>query len=337
MPRVGDASTHPEDVARAALGELWTAPHAYARVAEILRQMFPAAGMGSVYDWTPEGALGECGHTLDRSGVGWGALRVASDDITDAISSIAGRLYSPTPSSDPFRNRAVTTGELFRDQDPLLLECTRTLFKPLGQHYQLRLMIYERGRRHALAALGKEERGGDFTRQDAARLDSVSRALRDALAAARALGLVPAGNTAIGRVLDAFDAPAFLTTQTGAIAHANPAARAGYPRRPGWLNAVLRSPQRHLQTAAVTRVDHEGRSLFLVIPRRTPAPAGDSALPPSLQRVAALAVAGLSDKEIAGALGVPLPTVRTYMGRIYKTLRVHSRLGLAAALRGRIG
>jgi DNA-binding NarL/FixJ family response regulator len=46
-------------------------------------------------------------------------------------------------------------------------------------------------------------------------------------------------------------------------------------------------------------------------------------------------VSGLSDKEIASALGIPLATIRTYVSRIYKALGVHNRLGLAAKWAGR--
>lgn len=54
-----------------------------------------------------------------------------------------------------------------------------------------------------------------------------------------------------------------------------------------------------------------------------------STLPPSLARVAAGVARGLVDKEIARELSIPLPTVRTYVRRIYRRLGVTNRVSLA--------
>jgi hypothetical protein len=48
-------------------------------------------------------------------------------------------------------------------------------------------------------------------------------------------------------------------------------------------------------------------------------------LPPSLQRIAARLARGVSDKEIAVDLGMPLPTVRTYVARVLRRLGARSR------------
>ncbi len=168
---------------------------------------------------------------------------------------------------------------------------------------------------------------------DAQRLDATLPALRDALLAARAVGPVPASSTTLGLALDAFDQPAFLALQSGSIVFANRAARGAYARRPEWLDGVLRrAPERALE-ANVTRLEHEGRRLFLVVPRNPPA--ASVRLPPSLARVATLAARGLSDKELATALGMPLSTVRTYVRRIYAMLGVKNRVALRALWDGR--
>ena len=50
------------------------------------------------------------------------------------------------------------------------------------------------------------------------------------------------------------------------------------------------------------------------------------------RRVVELAVEGLSNKEIARALLVTVPTVQTHLSRVYAKLGVHSRAQLARRL-----
>lgn len=65
---------------------------------------------------------------------------------------------------------------------------------------------------------------------------------------------------------------------------------------------------------------------FSFVVARGSAPA---ALPPSLERVASRVARGMTDKDIARALGIPLSTVRTYVQRIYGKLGVRSRVELS--------
>lgn len=315
------------DVAREALRELWVAPHAYARVATIVRELFPGAQLGVAYDWSRDGRPGECGHTLGTGGGGWGAL----EPLKPKLASLKQyRLVG----QDRFANRAVTTAELFSGRDAALEQARGELWAGLGAlHYQLRAALFERGSLSVLVAVLKGRGGEDFSRAEALRLDRVTPGIRDALEAARAIGPIPGCSTTLGRVLDAFDRPAFIAKQSGAIVYANHAARKVYARRPEWFCAVLRRPQARALEANVTRIEHEGRSLFLIVPRDPPA--APLKLPPSLARVAALAAQGLSDKEIANALAMPLPTVRTYVRRIYVALGVNHRIALRAVWDGR--
>ena len=70
---------------------------------------------------------------------------------------------------------------------------------------------------------------------------------------------------------------------------------------------------------------------------RTPAPASvqlpavaDAGLGPREQQVLEMVVNGLSQKEIASELAIAVPTVNTYIQRIYEKLHVRSRRGLIA-------
>ncbi len=73
-----------------------------------------------------------------------------------------------------------------------------------------------------------------------------------------------------------------------------------------------------------------GGDVFLVVPNAELVPRLDAApialeLPESLNNVAVLLAQGLSDKEISALAELPLNTVRTYVGRIFKKTDVHSR------------
>jgi len=310
--------------ARLRLRELWTAPHAYANVAAIARELVPSAEHAVAYDVGQLGELGECGHTFDATGTGWTALSSATDGIRRF------RQFSTT-GPDPYANRTVTTKQLFRGREEELEGIRGQVWKKLGQHSQLRIAFYDKERFQALVAVLKGPcTAHDFAAGEASSLEAVKVDLRNALTAAQALGPVPASRHAIARTLDAFEQPAFLTLGTGAIVHANTAARASYPRTPRWLPTAVRNPAILASLAAVTRIEYEARSLFLVIPRQPPVASATPrpSLPPSLARVAALAAEGLSDKEISDALDIPLATVRTYMQRTYRTLGVHSRVEL---------
>jgi DNA-binding CsgD family transcriptional regulator len=59
---------------------------------------------------------------------------------------------------------------------------------------------------------------------------------------------------------------------------------------------------------------------------------GRDALTPSEQRIAQMAVDGLSNREIAQALFVTPKTVENHLGHVYRKLEVSGREGLADAL-----
>jgi DNA-binding NarL/FixJ family response regulator len=61
--------------------------------------------------------------------------------------------------------------------------------------------------------------------------------------------------------------------------------------------------------------------------------AGADALTASEQRIAAMAAAGSSNRDIAQALFVTVKTVETHLGHTYQKLNVSGRAELAAALK----
>ena len=74
--------------------------------------------------------------------------------------------------------------------------------------------------------------------------------------------------------------------------------------------------------------------LWLVVSRTTPEPDTLAALPQSLRAVADLLAAGLTDKAISRELNRPLPTVRTYVSRVYARLGIRSRAEFVLRLKG---
>ncbi len=133
---------------------------------------------------------------------------------------------------------------------------------------------------------------------------------------------------ALAPLLDLFDEAAYLMRGTGEVVFANTAARSEHGPNPAWLAKVL-SPENceEITPCRTARVSWE-RDLYVVIP--VPATLAD--LPPSLRQVAERLLEGLSDKEIASALDIPLATVRTYVARIFRRLDVHSRSELVRRL-----
>lgn len=61
---------------------------------------------------------------------------------------------------------------------------------------------------------------------------------------------------------------------------------------------------------------------------RSAQPTATEALTPREMEIAALAAAGRSDREVAGALNLSVRTVQSHLARIYRKLGVHSRRDL---------
>jgi|GEM_PF-5699579 len=50
------------------------------------------------------------------------------------------------------------------------------------------------------------------------------------------------------------------------------------------------------------------------------------------QRIVELILRGCTDKEIAGVMGITVPTIRTYVGRIFRRASVEDRMQLVLQL-----
>lgn len=55
-------------------------------------------------------------------------------------------------------------------------------------------------------------------------------------------------------------------------------------------------------------------------------------LPPRQAQVVDLVIRGASDKQIAAVLGLAEPTVREYLGRLFRRFKVDDRTGLAVSV-----
>ncbi len=148
--------------------------------------------------------------------------------------------------------------------------------------------------------------------------------------------------------LTAEDAEPLLAEAVGALEHADApvelaralVARGALLRRRG-QRTVARADLQRARELAVSRgaarladaAAAELRSSGVRL-RRTPARGAD-ALTPGERRVVELAVAGLSNRDIAQSLFVSEKTVEAHLGRAYKKLGIRSRGRLAAALGGR--
>jgi len=134
----------------------------------------------------------------------------------------------------------------------------------------------------------------------------------------------PAELPDLAPLLDLFDEAAYLVRETGEVVFANTVALGEHGPRPKWLSHALSAqPEADSRPCRIARVGWE-RDLYIVIP----AAVSLVDLPPRLRQIAERLLDGLTDKEIASALDIPLATVRTYVSRIFRRLNVHNRAEL---------
>ncbi|MCK5688854.1 hypothetical protein KAI87_06265 [Myxococcota bacterium] len=143
-------------------------------------------------------------------------------------------------------------------------------------------------------------------------------------------------------IMDAMDEPAYLVTTSGELVFSNLSALLSERSAPADLGACIRGEISDEESAPedldpssfpyrLSAVRDSGRDLILAIPSVTNIDppemrkGGFSHLPPRLALVATHLGAGMSDKEIALVMDIPLSTARTYVRRIYTRLEVGSR------------
>jgi hypothetical protein len=254
---------------------------------------------------------------------------------------ISARRYSVT-GADPFANRPVNATTLLSDTrggrrafdlDDGYLE----IMESNRVYHQLRMVLYS-DRVELLGFVGIYRTRGEqpFDEQEHAILHALQPALTGRVELLRAVGPHPFSDELLHRTILALAQPAWLL-QRGVVVLANGAAQAlGSP--PPEARRLLVAPR--------------GVALDLVLaqaalPGLTP-PGEESkdwaggealhrtghALPTSLRQVYDLLTEGLTDKEIAQKVEVSAATARTYVSRVLKRLKVHSRRQLIRRPRG---
>ena len=240
------------------------------------------------------------------------------------------RLYS-LDRRDRYSNRPVAVGPLVL-QPPVPAEAPAAfvdaILRPNDVLHQLRMVLYERESASLYVGLYRRASQPRYDLASHARLLALRPALFEWSRTARAIGLVPLGDGALAAVLEQLDRPALLV-RGAYVVFTNRAGAAFAERTQRWA----RDPARVPPPGVVTPIAPGGYALKLVIVH---APAL-AELPPSLRPVLDLVAEGLSDKEIALRIGMPLATVRTYVTRGYKRLGVHDRRELILQLRNRPG
>ncbi len=234
---------------------------------------------------------------------------------------------------DPFAGQPVTSVPMIQansvgHDDPFAT--IELVLEPNDAIQQLRMVTFERSAARLYAGFYRTSRCPKFEVSDHALLLAVRPTLRAWDRLARVIGRAPLSDAAMASTLDALTAPALLV-ERARIVFANEAA--SRPRMIGsslstfvqatsdWIAAC--KPDGYADTA---RIAPCGLELLLVLPHALNAPAlSIDRLPPSLRRVAAQLADGLSDKEIAEALMMPLATTRTYVARVFRALGVTSR------------
>ena len=88
----------------------------------------------------------------------------------------------------------------------------------------------------------------------------------------RLIGQRRAPSAQLGLALEAFDEPAFLVTEHGAVVFANPAASVGYPALPAWLHDAPECRGSSARARPRRPPEIDGRLLWLIVPRRRSAP-----------------------------------------------------------------
>lgn len=278
-------------------------------------------------DGPNEGAVG---HTRGGTGSRW--TDIARHELISALAQ-----YDPR-TRGPWANRIDDSRTWdFRKEVP---QRTRDeLWAANGLGSQLRCTIYDGETFIGLIALlyPHAPPGPAISR-----LTMVLPTVAETLWGARLLSHASHHGLPLDRLLDLEDEPVLLVDGRGTVIHCAPGAGTSIRRHRGLREALLARPgtaqgARALRTVArVAAVPMLGRTLYLVRPRLTdvvPTPRAPSpklaVLPTSLARVAQALAEGRSDKEIASAMSLTVPTVRTYVQRIYRTLGVHKRAELA--------
>ena len=135
----------------------------------------------------------------------------------------------------------------------------------------------------------------------------------------------PATLSLLTELLQGFVRPAVFGTERGALLCMNAAAVRVLDPEPG-AGMPAEWPRR-------LALEVDGQTFHLAAPDPGEGTSSRPRLPPRLDKIAKLVIAGLTDKQIASRIGLTFSTVRTYVRQIYRRCGVHSRVELVHALR----
>jgi DNA-binding NarL/FixJ family response regulator len=247
---------------------------------------------------------------------------------------LASRLRTYEPQR-PHRTdmMAVVGIQIARSHPDAWKSFSRHFLRFYGLRDQLRILLYDGKHRTYYCGLFARRDRADFAAEDAETLERLRTVLADHLVLRRVFDETPHAVDTVVRVLDAFDEPAFVVSESGAVIHANAAARRRYVAMPEELRVVARSPDSTHAFARHVRLELGARPIHLVVERTAAHPGAlDIDLPPRLARIARALLEGGSEREVAARTGLTHATVRTYVRQLYRKLGVRSRVELARRL-----
>lgn len=220
---------------------------------------------------------------------------------------------------DAFSDLPVSLGPLLA-QPPVAtvspLDFVDGILLPNDAFHQLRMVLYSGSLARLFVGMYRRPRDARYGLPHHARLLALRPALQDWSRTATAIGVAPLGDGALATVLENLERPALLVRGQNVV----------FANRPGMrclaaVRAWAANRERAPRPGVVTPIAPGGFQLDLVI-AHTPT---SKHLPPSLRPIVELLAQGLSDKEIATSLNMPLTTVRTYVSRALRKLGVHDR------------
>ncbi len=250
-----------------------------------------------------------------------GMGKAEGDPIENQHLIAATCLYDPT-RRDAFSDRPVALAPLIRrtpvNIDPLSL--VDGVLHPNRLFHQLRMVLYQSGRVRLFVGLYRERVSERFDEGDHAAMLALRPALAEWVRVARAIGLAPLGDGALVTALGAIDQPALLLRR-GRVVFANALGERWVGRVKEWA----RTSPRDSRFASTVRLCPSGLDVELVLVRAERAWDFTARLTPALVPVAEAMAEGLSDKEVADRLRLPLRTARTYAQRVLARLQISDR------------
>ncbi|MEQ1503646.1 MAG: LuxR C-terminal-related transcriptional regulator [Myxococcota bacterium] len=226
--------------------------------------------------------------------------------------------------------RRVTTPDAFRQS-----EGYRAAFAPLGLFHHARRLYCAGPRPVAYACACLPEDGPRFSDRETAALDAVAERLAPVLRLTAAAGSVDRGAALDHLLADRAD-PCFVVSPAGALLGASAAGERLIRRDPDVLAAArdavrsvggrAQAVQVNGRTLHVTPCSERGASTaWLVLAEPTSDGAHRHRLTPRQSELLDLLAQGLTNAEVADALGVRPGTVKTMLERLYRRAGVRTR------------